>query len=451
MQQQIVIIGGDAAGMSAAMQIRRRQPDWQVTVFEMGNFTSYGACGIPYVFTGDVENLEALVVISPEGFRKKGVDVRTRHQALALNAEQQRLTVKNLETGESFEQPYDQLLIATGAQAIVPPWPGLELQGITTVKNLQDAYQLQSLLAAKPRKAVIVGAGYIGLEMAEALQHQGLEVTVLERLPGVMGGIDPELTTRVSAELEKYGVHLHLGVTVTGFEGEAGRVRQVNTDQGSFAADLVLLSLGVKPQVDFLKDSGLRLGVAGAIVTDPQQRTSLPGVFAAGDCATAWHRLLEKPAYIPLALTANRQGRVAGTVMAGGQEQFPGVLGTAVTKVFDLVVARTGLDAQSAAREGLACASVSATAPAKAHYYQGHGEVTVRLFYDPESQRLLGGLLFGDDPSLGKRADILATALSAGMGIVEVSDLDLSYAPPFAPVWDPLLQAANKARFQLMK
>lgn len=448
--QRIVIIGGDAAGMSAAMQIRRRQPDWPVTVFEKTAFTSYGACGIPYVFTGDVENLDSLVVISPEGFHKKGVDVRTHHEVLALDATAQQLQVKNLATGEVFAQPYDQLLIATGAEAIVPPWPGLELQGITTVKNMPDARHLQHLLAQKPRRAVIVGAGYIGLEMAEALQAQGLQVTVLERLPGVMGGSDTVLTEAVQQALTEKDVQLKLGVTVTGFTGAEGRVQRVETDAGIFDAELVILSLGVGPAVRFLADSGLAFGAGGAIAVDAEQRTNLPLVFAAGDCAESYHRVLKKPVYIPLALGANRQGRVAGTVMAGGQERFPGIVGSAVTKVFDLAIARTGLDAQTAEREGLPCASVTASAPATAHYYRGHGTISVTLFYRPDTHQLLGALLYGKDLSVGKRADILATALAAEMSVVDVSDLDLSYAPPFAPVWDPVLQAANKARFKLL-
>jgi len=450
MTKKIAIIGGDAAGMSAAMQIRRRQPDWEVTVFEKSRFTSYGACGIPYVFTGDVNSLEDLVVISPEGFQKKGVKVQIGHEVLALDAGRRSLQVRDLARHEIFDFSYDQLLIASGAQAIVPLWPGLEWQGITVVKNLADAYHLKELLAAQPRKAVIVGAGYIGLEMAEALSKQGLEVTILERLPGVMGDVDADLTAQVQAELQHHGVKLHLGVSVTGFKGQVGRVSAVCTEQGEFAAELVILSLGVRPNVGFLSGSGLALGASGAIAVDDQQRTNLPGVFAAGDCAEAWHRVLQQAAYIPLALTANRQGRVAGTVMAGGKERFPGVVGSAVTKVFDLVVARTGLDAQTAERAGQACATVSATAPAQAHYYQGHGQVSVKLHYDPIEHRLLGALLYGHDPSLGKRADILATALAAEMTILEVSDLDLTYAPPFAPVWDPVLQAANKARFKLL-
>lgn len=446
----IVIIGGDAAGMSAAMQIRRRQPEWTVTVFEKGEHTSYGACGIPYYFSGDVESLDELVVVSPTDFQKRGVDLRIRHEVLAVRPSEKQVLVRT-EAGEELLQAYDKLLIASGARPIVPTgWPGLDLDGVMTVKNLADAHRLNHWLQARrPRRVVIVGAGYIGLEMAEGLCKKGLDVTVFEKLPGVMGNLHPLITERVAQALQAHGVALHLNLTVQGFVGEQGVVTHVLTDQGTFPTELVIVSLGVKPNLDFLQGSGIPLGVSGALVVDDMQQTGLADIYAAGDCAESWHRVLQKNVYIPLALTANRQGRVAGTNMAGGVEQFPGVLGSAVTKVFDQVIARTGIDPAMAAREGIPWAVVEASAPAKAHYYQGHGQVWVQLLYHPETLKLQGALMCGDDPSLGKRCDIVATAISAGMTVLEFSDLDLSYAPPFAPVWDPLLQAANKARFSL--
>ncbi|PIQ28504.1 hypothetical protein COW36_12995 [bacterium (Candidatus Blackallbacteria) CG17_big_fil_post_rev_8_21_14_2_50_48_46] len=446
---QIVIIGGDAAGMSAAMQIRRRQPEWKITVFEKGENTSYGACGIPYYFSGDVESLDKLVVISPEGFRKKGVDVQTGHEVIAIDPDQKQVSVRTPE-GTDITQSYDKLLIATGAKAIVPSvWPGLELEGVLTVKTLADSRKLEALLQTGRKKAVIVGAGYIGLEMAEGLKKRGLEVTVLEKLPGVMGNLHPGITEKVAAELAAHEVNLHLNVTVQGFEGQNGSVTQVLTDQGAFDADLVVISLGVRPNLDFLKDSGIPLGATGALAVNAQQETGKADIYAAGDCAESFHRIIEKPVFIPLALTANRQGRVAGANICGDQDSFPGVLGSAVTKVFDYVIARTGIDTATAEREGIPYKTAEAKAPAKAHYYKGHGEVWVQLIYHAETLRLLGALMAGTDESLGKRSDIVATALSAGMSVIELSDLDLSYAPPFAPVWDPILQAANKARFSV--
>lgn len=446
---QIVIIGGDAAGMSAAMQIRRRQPDWTVTVFEKGENTSYGACGIPYFFSGDVAQLDDLVVISPEGFRKKGLDVRTHHTVEAVLPAQKQIRVRNGE-GESFLQTYDRLLIATGAAPIVPAWPGLELEGVMTIKTLADSRRLEALLQSGRRQVVIVGAGYIGLEMAEGLKKRGLDVTVLEKLAGVMGQLHDQVTEQVAAELARHEVKLQLGVTVQGFAGQAGSVTEVLTDQGTFPADLVLICLGVRPNLPFLLDSGLTLGAAGALAVNDQMQTSEPDIYAAGDCAEAYHRVLEKPVYIPLALTANRQGRVAGTVIAGGEDRFPGVVGSAVTKVFEQVVARTGADLRSLEQAGIPYRLAEAKAPAQAHYYQGHGQVWVQLVYHAENLQLLGALMVGNDPSLAKRCDVVATAISAKMTVLDLSELDLSYAPPFAPVWDPILQAANKARFQIL-
>lgn len=446
---KIVIIGGDAAGMSAAMQVRRRQPEWQVIVFEKGQDTSYGACGMPYYFGGEVAALEDLVVVTPEAFQKKGVDVRIQHEVLAVDPEQKTLQVRNA-AGEVLTQDYDKLLIATGAQSILPPWPGLDLNGVLPMKTLADARRLDALLQTGRRKAVIVGAGYIGLEMAEGLKNRGLEVTVLEKMSGVMGNLHTEITQNVLAELEAHDVEVQLNVTVEGFAGEQGQVTQVLTDQGPVDADVVIISLGVRPNLAFLKDAGIPLGQTGALAVNAFQETGVADIYAAGDCAESFHRVLQQPVYIPLALTANRQGRVAGANLCGVQERFPGVLGTAVTKVFDYVIARTGLDQATAEKAGIPVAVVEAKAPNKAHYYAGHRPVWIQLLYHAETHKVLGALLAGQDPSLGKRADIIATALSAGLDVVELSDLDLAYAPPFAPVWDPILQAANKARFRVL-
>lgn len=444
-----VIIGGDAAGMSAAMQIRRRQPDWQVVVFEKGPDTSYGACGIPYFFGGEVEHLDALVVMTPADFAKEGVTVHAEHEVLAVWPEKKQIQVRQA-NGKTFCEDYDKLLIATGAQAILPDWPGLELDGVLPVKTLVDSRRLEAHLQKGCQSVVIIGGGYIGLEMAEGLQKRGLKVTVLEKTAGLMGNLHPEMSAEIVAELKAHDVEVHLEVAVEGFAGKAGHVTQVLTDQGSFDAELVIVSLGVRPNVDFLEGSGVALGETGALAVNAYQETAVPDIYAAGDCAEAFHRVLKKPVHIPLALTANRQGRVAGAHMCGDAERFPGVLGTAVTKVFDYVVARTGLDVQTAKAEGIPFELAEETSGNKAKYYSGHASVRVQLLYHRETHKLLGALLTGKDPSLGKRADIVATAISADMDILAFSDLDLAYAPPFSPVWDPVLQAANQARFRIL-
>ena len=445
---RILIVGGDAAGMSAAGQIRRRQPDWEVTVLEKGEFTSYAACGIPYHLAGDVPVFQDLEVVSAETHRReRGLDVRTGWKAVEIDPESRHVVARDRE-GDVADFPFDRLLIATGAYPVVPRWPGVELDGVLAVRDLHDTRRLVEWLGGEVWRAVIVGAGYIGLEMAEALRRRGLDVVVLEKMDGVLGGADPELTERTRKELEAHDVELHLETTVAGFSGEHGRLRAVETDRGRFEADVAVLSLGVRPEVELATGAGIPLGETGAIAVDESQRTGTPEIFAAGDCAEAYHRVLGKPAWVPLALTANRQGRVAGTVMAGDPARFPGIVGSAVTRVFDLTLARTGIDEATAEKEGIAVETVATTAPSKAHYFPGHAPLWVKILYRPDDGRVLGGLLVGHDPSAGKRCDVLATAITAGMALRDVADLDLTYAPPFAPVWDPLLQTANKGVFR---
>ena len=448
---RIVVIGGDAAGMSAASQIKRRRKDWQVTVLEKGRFTSYASCGIPYYLAGDVESFDDLVVVTPEQFRdKRGIDVHMGWEATSIDTQDKVVSARtDVDTIETLS--YDRLLIATGASPIMPGWDGVELAGVTTVRSLEDAEALADLLGNEPQRAVVVGAGYIGLEMAEALRRRGLEVTVVEKLAGVMGGAEAELTQMVLDEADRNGVRILLETSVEGFQGTEGRLTTVVTDKESLPADLAIVSLGVRPNSALASAAGIPLGSSGAIQVDVSQRTAIEDVFAAGDCAEASHLVLGRPVYIPLALTANRQGRVAGGNMAGGNEKFPGVVGSAVTRFFDLTIARTGIDEATAATEKIPFGTVSITAPSKAHYYTGNNPLWVQLVFRSDNHKLLGAWLVGRDPSAGKRADVLAVALSTGMTVEQISDLDLSYAPPFAPVWDPVLQAANKARFQLAK
>ena len=444
-----LVIGGDAAGMSAASQIRRAHDDWEIVVLEKGEFTSYAACGIPYLIAGDVPSFDDLIVVSPEEFRaKRNIDVRTGWEATSIDPSRQMVTARH---GDGTEEIlYDRLLIATGAEPIVPQWEGIELQGVSALRTLTDARDLlDRLSSAPPGPAVIIGGGYVGLEMAEALARRGLQVTVVEKQAGVMGGAEETITRMVERELETRGVRLHLSTTVQGFEGEGGRLRRVLTDKGSFGADLALVSLGVRPRSGLAAEAGLALGSGKAIQVDDGQRTSIENIWAAGDCAEAFHRVLEKPVFVPLALGANRQGRVAGINMAGGNERFPGILGSAVTRVFGLAIGRTGIDDRTAEAEGILVATAEARAPSRAHYMPEHGPVWVKIIYRTDDLRVVGGVLCGHDPCLGKRNDILATAIAARMTVLDVSDLDLSYAPPFAPVWDPVIQAANKARYSL--
>jgi CoA-dependent NAD(P)H sulfur oxidoreductase len=448
--ERCLIIGGDAGGMSAAMQIRRRRPDFEVTVLEKGAYTSYAACGMPYVVAGDVSSIDDLEVVRPREFlEKRGIDLHMHTEALAIDLSAREVRSRGREGERTFG--FDRLLLATGAEPIRPPWPGTELPGVTGLRHLDD---LRGLLARlddeRPKRVVVVGAGYVGLEMAEAFCRRGLEVTVLEKMDGVMGGAEPKLTALVADELFGRGIRLLLGTTVEGFEGKT-RLEGVRTDTGVFPADLAIVALGVRPRTKLARDAGLALGAGDAIHVDDHQRTSAPNVFAAGDCTDAFHRVLGKSVYVPLALGANRAGRVAGANMAGGDDRFPGIVGSAVTRVCELAIGRTGVDEATANREGIPVHTTEVSAPHRAHYMSGHQTVWVKLVYRSDDHRLIGATLAGRDPSLAKRTDVLATAITAGMTVRELSDLDLTYAPPFAPVWDPILQAANKARFSVEK
>lgn len=441
---EALIVGGDAAGMSAASQFRRMKPEASLLVLERGPFVSYAACGIPYLLGGEVASLEALQVFTPERFlAERNIEVRTGVEAIAVDPAAHRVRARDA-GGQESEFEYGSLVLATGASPILPNWPGIELEGVLPLRHLVHARQALDRLPATKR-AVVVGAGYVGLEVAENLRARGLEVTVLEKLDAVMGGLHPQMSAAVRAAMEEHGIAVRTGVTVEGFEGADGALRAVRTDAGVFEAELAIVALGVRPNAELARDAGITLGAGGAIAIDDRMRTSAPDVFAAGDCAEAFHRVSGKTAYVPLALGANRGGRVAGENVAGGQARFPGIVGSAVTRVHELVVARTGLLPSELDRLGMPYAIASVKAPRRPHYFPGHEDVRIELTYDPADGRLLGALLWGEDDGLAKRCDVFATALAARMTVEEVSDLDLTYAPPFAPVWDPVVQAANKA------
>jgi len=448
---EIVVIGGDAAGMSGASQIRRRQQEWPITVVERSPFTSYAACGIPYFLAGDIASADDLVVVTPSAFReRRHIDVRSRWEATAIDTDGRRVVVRRPDDGEE-SIPYDRLLIATGAAPVRPAWEGMELHGVYSLRSLTDAISLSGRLHAGAARAVVVGGGYVGLEMAEAFARRGLEVTVVEREAALLGGSDAELSRMAVDELAAHGVEVRLATAVTGLVGRDGDLAAVATEAGEIPCDLCLIALGVRPNVRLAEAAGIALGESGAIAVDAAQRTGVHGVWAAGDCCEVLHRITGRPTYIPLAQAANRQGRVAGATMADGEARFPGVVGSQAFKCFDLAVARTGLTPEAAEAAGYAPRAVTVEAESRAHYYPGHVPITTTLWFDTHTRRVIGARLVGRDPSVAKRCDIFAVAITAGMTVEEVADLDLTYAPPFAPVWDPVLQAATRAAREAAK
>jgi len=463
MSERLVVIGGCAAGMSTASKARRVNPDLEIVVYERTGFVSYGECGLPYYVSGLVDDHNQLVARTPAQFAGRGIEVHLHHEVTEIVPENRRLRVTNLEDGGSWYEDYDRLVVATGGRPVLlpgfsfppaPPKPGLSKVeglggmggGVFVLRALEDGIAVREFIQReRPGHAVIVGAGYIGLEMAESFHVLGLETTVIGRPPQVLKLFDPDMAKLVQEELERKGIRLSLGDEVKALEGDAqGRVRRVISSKGAFEADLVLLALGVRPNVALAKEAGVALGETGAIATDPQMRTNLPGVFAAGDCAEAYHLITGHGAYIPLGTTANKQGRVAGTNAGGGHAEFSGIVGTAITKVFDLYAALTGLSEKEALALGYAVESTTIKASSRAHYYPGGGPMHVKLVVEESSGRLLGGQIVGGEGA-GPRIDVLATALHQEMTVEELSELDLAYVPPMSPVWDPLLVAANVA------
>jgi NADPH-dependent 2,4-dienoyl-CoA reductase/sulfur reductase-like enzyme len=449
MVRRLVVIGGDAAGMSAASQARRLlgPEQLEIVVVERGDTTSYAACGIPYWVAGLVGTREQLIARRAEVFRERQhIDVRLHHEATSIDTSARTVTVRDLEADRELTLAYDDLLIATGAQPVAPPVDGLDTPGVMNVQTLGDGQCLLDALAQRaPRRAVVVGGGYIGLEMAEAMQLRGLDVTLVDLAPQPMVTLEPELGSRIADAMRTMGIDLRLETPLEGVEaGADGWVRAVVTPAGTIDADLVVLGTGTRPRADLAEAAGIPIGPSRGIVTDATQRTPIDAVWAAGDCAETRHRVSGAPVSFALGTIANKQGRIAGLNLGGATGTFPGVLGSAVTKLHDLEIARTGLSTTEAERAGLEAVTTSITASTRAHYYPDHAEMTVLLVTEVGSGRLLGGQIVGG-PEAGKRIDTLATALWNGMLVEDMVQMDLAYAPPFSPVWDPVLTAARRA------
>jgi NADPH-dependent 2,4-dienoyl-CoA reductase/sulfur reductase-like enzyme len=449
MTRRLLVIGGDAAGMSAASQARRLLgPDeLAITVVERGDTTSYAACGIPYWVAGLVEEREQLVARRAEVFRdKQHIDVRLHHEATAIDTSARTVDVRDLDADTALVLPYDDLLIATGAEQMRPPVDGLDAPGVFGVQTLDDGQRILDMMAAqRPRRAVVVGGGYIGLEMAEAMQLRGLEVTLIDLADRPMTTLEPELGARIADAMRAMGIDLRLGTPLSGIAiGSDGRARGVTTPDGTIEADLVVLGTGVRPRSALAEAAGIPIGPSRGIVTDDRQATPVGGVWAAGDCAETRHRVTGLPVSFALGTVANKQGRIAGINLGGAEGRFPGVLGTAVTKIHDLEIARTGLSVREAEAAGLRPAVVSITAGTRAHYYPESTDMTVLLVVEEGTGRLLGGQIVGG-PGAGKRIDTLAAALWNDMLVEDLVQMDLAYAPPFSPVWDPVLTAARRA------
>ncbi|MFE5888328.1 FAD-dependent oxidoreductase [Streptomyces sp. NPDC056462] len=448
-RERLVVIGGDAAGMSAASQARRLKSaeELEIAAFERGHFTSFSACGIPYWVGGDVPDRDRLIARTAEEHRARHIDLRMRTEVTEIDVAGGRVHARDVDSGTESWTSYDKLVIATGARPIRPDMPGADAPGVHGVQTLDDGQALiDTLERTRGRRAVVVGAGYIGVEMAEALINRGYEVTVVNRGSEPMSTLDADMGRLVHGAMEGLGITMVNDTEVTKIlTGEDGRVRAVATQDAEYPADVVVLGIGVRPETTLARAAGLPLGDHGGLLTDLAMRVrGHENIWAGGDCVEVLDLVSGRERHIALGTHANKHGQVIGTNAAGGYATFPGVVGTAVSKVCDLEIARTGLREKDARRAGLQYVTATIESTSRAGYYPNSALMTVKMLAERRTGRLLGVQIVGREGA-GKRVDIAAVALTAGMTVEQMVSLDLGYAPPFSPVWDPVLVAARKA------
>lgn len=432
---KIRIIGAVAAGTSAAAKARRNSEEADIVIYEKDTYISYSGCGMPYYIGGEVENGEDLTPRDPKFFKSKyNVDVKTGYEVLRINPEEKKLQVKNLENGEIFEDAYDKLILATGARSAVPPINGVENAHVFSLRNIKDMYRIKEYIIAKnPKDAVIIGTGFIGLEMAENLKHLGMNVTMVELLPQVSPGLDEDMAILVEDHLVSKGVQVITGKSAIEISGDVVKL----SDDRKLPGDLVIVATGVRPNVELAREAGIEIGITGAIKVNPFMETSIKDIYAAGDCMEQYHTITGKPVYRPLGSTANKTGRMAGNNATGGNLEFRGVLGTGIYKIFDLAVAQTGLTEREAIKEGYDI-SVSHNIKPSRPEYMGGKEMVIKSVADKKDGRLLGVQVIGPE-GVDKRVDVFAALITFGAKVQDLVHLDLAYAPPFSTTKDPVM------------
>ncbi|MCA1802916.1 MAG: FAD-dependent oxidoreductase [Rhodothermaceae bacterium] len=444
-ERKLVVIGGDAAGMSAASKVRREHKNREIVVFERGQHTSFSACGMPYMIAGMVDSPDDLIARKPEVFREKqNIDVRIRHEVTMIDTANKRVRVCNLADGSEFYEGYDDLLIATGASPVRPDMQGIGSEGVFGLSILQTGIAVfEYIRQQNPQKAVIVGGGYIGIEMAEALLTQDMDVSLIDMAPEVMITMDPDMGKLISEYMREQGVHLYLEEKLDHFRSENGRVTGVVTSKRTLDADLVILGMGVRPNSGLAEKAGIETGENGAIRVNKRMETSAAHIWAAGDCAESFHLISRRQVHIALGTVANKHGLIAGINISGGNEEFPGVTGTAITKMNGLEIARTGLNEKEADEAGIPFESTVIKSKTRSGYFPGSGDITVKLLASKKDNRLLGGQIVGAEGA-AKRIDTIVTAITSGLTARDLAYMDLAYAPPFSPVWDPVQTAARQ-------
>jgi len=443
MPERLIVVGGDAAGMSAASQARRRRDagDLEIIVFEQSDWVSYSACGEPYYLSGAVPELRQLVARTPEQFWAQSIDARLRHRVTSIDTNTRTVEVEHPQGTASFG--YDQLVYATGAAPITPEVEGVDADGVFALKTLDDAETIKKAMTGA-RHGIVIGGGYIGLEVAEAFRVQGLETTLITSGGGVMNRtLDSDMADLATEQIRRTGLRVITDSRIRDIATEDGRATGVDCDT-FFPGEVIVIGLGTKPEVALAEAAGIPLGQTGAVAVDERQRTAIPGVWAAGDCAEALHRVSGRPANVHLGTVANKQGRVAGINLGGDDATFPGILGTAITKFMDVEIARTGLTEAEAGAAGLDVAAATTSSTTTAGYWPTAAKMWLKVVAERGTGRLLGAQIVGG-PGAGKRIDVLATGIWNEMDGHSFSMMDLSYAPPFSGVWDPALIAARKA------
>ena len=439
---KVVIVGGVAGGATAAARIRRLDEQAEIVVFERSGYISYANCGLPYYIGGIIEDPEALTLQTPESFfRRFRIHMKVHHEVIAIHPEKKTVSVRNLETGEVFEESYDKLLLSPGAKPMRPNLPGMDSEKLFTLRTVEDTFRIREFVdQQKPRSAVMVGGGFIGLELAENLRELGLDVTIVQRPKQLMSPFDADMAAFIHNEVRKHGVKLLLGQSVEGFEEKDGGVDVFLKDCKPIHADMVVLAIGVTPESSLAKEAGLTLGMKGSILVNDRMETSIPDIYAVGDAVQVKHYVTGEDALIALAGPANKQGRIAADNICGGDSRYLGSQGSSVIKVFDLTAAVTGVNEQNARKSGLNVDTVILSPMSHAGYYPGGKVMTMKVVFEKETYRLLGAQIVGYD-GVDKRIDVLATAIHAGLKATQLKDLDLAYAPPYSSAKDPVNMA----------
>ena len=439
---KVVIVGGVAGGATAAARIRRLDEHAEIVVFERSGYISYANCGLPYYIGGVIEDPEDLTLQTPESFFQRfRIHMKVHHEVIAIHPERKTVSVKNFETGEEFEEGYDKLLLSPGAKPAWPDTPGMDNDRLFTLRTVEDTLRIKEFVDQhKPKSAVMVGGGFIGLEVAENLRKLGLDVTIVQRPKQLMNPFDADMACFIHSEMRKHRVKLALGCSVEGFARHGGGVDVLLKDSAPIYADMVILAIGVTPESNLAKEAGLALGMKGSILVNERMETSVPDIYAVGDAVQVKHYVTGQDTLIALAGPANKQGRIAADNICGGNSRYLGSQGSSVIKVFDLTAATTGINETNAKKAGLDVDTVILSPMSHAGYYPGGKVLTMKVVFEKKTYRLLGAQIVGYD-GVDKRIDVLATAIHAGLNATQLKDLDLAYAPPYSSAKDPVNMA----------